>query len=99
MPIDAITGLTSLPAVTGPNKTAAASGDTQFANILADALEKADLTDAASQADTTALLTGNVDDVAGTVINLEKADVALRLTIQVRNKVMDAYNEIMRMQI
>lgn len=97
MPIEAISGLTSLPAVTAPNKTA--TGDTDFANILADAMEKADSTDAASQADTAALLTGNVDDVAGTVINLEKADVALRLTIQVRNKVIDAYNEVMRMQI
>lgn len=98
MPIDAISGLTSLPAVTASTKTAAGD-DTQFANILADAMEKADSTDAASQDDTTALLTGNVDDVAGTVVNLEKADVALRLTIQVRNKVIDAYNEIMRMQV
>ena len=29
----------------------------------------------------------------------EKAEVALQLTLQIRNKVLDAYNEVMRMQI
>ena len=97
MPINAISGLTALQPINGAAKTAGADGE--FANILADALDKADAADAQSQSDTTALLTGNVDDIAGTVVDLEKADVALRLTIQVRNKVLDAYNEVMRMQV
>jgi len=33
-----------------------------------------------------------------TMIALQKADISFRLLLQVRNKVMDAYREIMRMQ-
>ncbi len=97
MPISAISGLTALQPVAGSARVAGADGG--FANVLADALERADAADDQTQTDTAALLTGNVDDIAGTVIDLEKADVALRLTIQVRNKVLDAYNEVMRMQV
>ena len=33
------------------------------------------------------------------MIDAEKADITLQFTIQVRNKVLEAYQEIMRMQI
>lgn len=33
------------------------------------------------------------------MIAMEKADIALRYTVQVRNKAIDAYQEIMRMQV
>ncbi len=33
-----------------------------------------------------------------TMIALQKADISFRLLLQVRNKVMDAYREVMRMQ-
>jgi len=34
-----------------------------------------------------------------TMIALQKADISFRLLLQVRNKVMDAYREVMRMQV
>jgi flagellar hook-basal body complex protein FliE len=37
---------------------------------------------------------GNIHEMA---LALEKADVAMRLAVRVRNKVLDTYNEIMRM--
>jgi flagellar hook-basal body complex protein FliE len=42
---------------------------------------------------------GKTDNIHEVLIAGEKADVALQLTMQIRNKVLDAYNEIMRMQI
>jgi flagellar hook-basal body complex protein FliE len=33
-----------------------------------------------------------------TMIALQKADISLRLLLQIRNKAMDAYREVMRMQ-
>jgi len=33
------------------------------------------------------------------MISMEKADISMRLMLQVRNKVLDAYQEIMRMQV
>ncbi len=42
---------------------------------------------------------GSIDDIHKVLIQIEKADVALQFTLQIRNKIMDAYNEIMRMQV
>lgn len=45
------------------------------------------------------LATGKTDDVASVMITAEKADIALRTMVQVRNKIIDAYQEIMKMQV
>ncbi len=74
-----------------------ASGD--FRNILSEAIGQAETTDAATQANAEALLTGDVNNLHQAVIDSEKATIALSLTVQIRNKVIDAYNEIMRMQV
>ena len=44
------------------------------------------------------LATGEADDLHQVMIATEKADLAFQLTVQIRNKVLDAYQEIMRMQ-
>jgi len=43
-----------------------------------------------------ALATGQKTDIHGTMIAIEKASVSFKLMMQVRNKVIDAYNEIKR---
>jgi flagellar hook-basal body complex protein FliE len=45
------------------------------------------------------LITGKTDNIAEVMIAKEQADVALRLMMQVRNKVLEAYQEIMKMQV
>lgn len=45
------------------------------------------------------LATGKTDDIAGVMIAAEQADIALRAMVQVRNKIIDAYQEIMKMQV
>lgn len=42
---------------------------------------------------------GNVQDLHDVTIALEKANLGIQLTTQVRNKVVEAYQEVMRMQI
>jgi flagellar hook-basal body complex protein FliE len=34
-----------------------------------------------------------------TMLALEKADVAMKVALKVRNKILDAYNEVMRMPV
>jgi len=53
-------------------------------------------TAADTQADAVAHGAGNIHEMA---LALEKADVAMRLAMRVRNKLVDTYNEIMRMGI
>ncbi|MDK2798588.1 MAG: flagellar hook-basal body complex protein FliE [Clostridiales bacterium] len=45
------------------------------------------------------LAAGKVENLHQVMIDSEKAGIALQFTIQIRNKIMDAYNEIMRMQL
>ena len=45
------------------------------------------------------LAAGDVEDVHKAMIAMQKAKLALDFTIQVRNKVVEAYQEIMRMQV
>ncbi len=42
---------------------------------------------------------GRTDNIHEVLIAAEKASIALQFTTQIRNKILDAYNEIMRMQI
>ena len=45
------------------------------------------------------LATGKSSNLHETMIAVEKADIALRLMVQVRNKMIDAYQEVMKMQV
>ncbi|MDH7602693.1 MAG: flagellar hook-basal body complex protein FliE [Armatimonadota bacterium] len=45
------------------------------------------------------LAAGDIEDVHRAMIAMQKAKLALDLTIQVRNKVIEAYQEVMRMQV
>jgi len=45
------------------------------------------------------LLTGETDSIHTPVIAGQKAELALSLAVQVRNKVIEAYHEIMNMQV
>ena len=45
------------------------------------------------------LATGRAESIPDVMVAAEKADIALKLMVQVRNKVIDAYQEIMKMQV
>ena len=75
---------------------AASSG---FMNSLQQAISKAnDIQLEASQA-TEALMTGQTQNIHQTMVALQEADVSFQLMMQIRNKLVSAYEEIQRMQI
>ena len=76
----------------------AASGES-FLTSLQDAVGR--LNETQAQADTSVqnLLTGRTNNIHETMIALQKADVSFQVMLQVRNKVVSAYEEIMRMQL
>lgn len=45
------------------------------------------------------LATGKAKSIPDVMIAAEKADIAMRLMVSVRNKVIEAYQEIMKMQV
>ena len=70
-----------------------------FSDILADTFRDANEMDAIDKNSTLQLLSGQADDFSGLLIDIQKAEMSLNLALQIRNKVIDAYNEIMRMQV
>jgi flagellar hook-basal body complex protein FliE len=70
-----------------------------FSDVLRDALAQYREHEAGNTAETLTLLTGNTEDLSSTMIAAEKAELALNLTISIRNKAITAYNQIMNMQL
>ena len=70
-----------------------------FADILSESMKTASEADTADKISSLQLLTGQSDDLSGLLLDAQKAELSLSLALQIRNKVIDAYNEIMRMQV
>lgn len=99
--IDKINLLSSVKSLAGnsANGTEGSIGGQNFASIFKNALQEVNKLQLEADAASHKLATGKVDDIAPVVIAAEKASIALQLTVQVRNKIVDAYNEVMRMQV
>ncbi len=83
----------------GGTSTSKSVTEKSFGQLLTDALDNVnDLQKKADQTSTD-LATGRVEDISQVVIAAEKAAIALQLTIQVRNKMLESYQEMMRMQV
>jgi flagellar hook-basal body complex protein FliE len=69
-----------------------------FADVLSGAVDQVQATQGAS--DTLALkaVTGDLSDIHDATIAAARADVTMQLAATIRNKGVDAFNEIMRMQ-
>ena len=77
----------------------AAPASPGFGKALQGALGKLnDSLQASSQA-AESLATGTADDVSSVVMAVERASLELQLASQVRNKAVEAYQEIFRMQV
>lgn len=74
-------------------------GETVFADMLQNAVDQVNITDQVSKQDAIKIASGDTDNLHTVMINAEKADLALQLMVQVRNKALDAYNEIMRITL
>ena len=84
-----------------PTKKIDTSGESKqnFANVLKGAVDNLNHIQLESDKKTQALANGNIDDLHDVMITAQKASITLETTVQIQKKVIDAYNEIMRMQV
>jgi flagellar hook-basal body complex protein FliE len=75
------------------------SGSGGFGSMLTSAISSLNDSQNTASTDSVALATGQASDVTSVVTDVEKANLEMQLAVQVRNKAVDAYEEIMRMQI
>lgn len=99
MPIERIVSNPITPPAT-PN-TMKSSGEAiqSFSSFLNQAIEEVNKQQVASSEMTKRIASGDIQNLHQALILKEQASVTLDLTIQVRNKVVEAYQEIMRMSI
>jgi flagellar hook-basal body complex protein FliE len=89
-----------LPPAAAAGPSSGVSGDTpQFADMLLKSLNQASGMEAEAHAAVEKGFTGDDITQVEALTSMKKADLALRLMIQIRNKVMDAYSEIKQMQM
>jgi flagellar hook-basal body complex protein FliE len=77
----------------------AASGSASFSNVLGGFIQEvSDKQNAASDA-VSGLLGGKNVSLHQTMISMEEASVSFQLMVEVRNRLLDSYQELMRMQV
>ncbi|ARF15314.1 flagellar hook-basal body complex protein FliE [Sporosarcina ureae] len=70
-----------------------------FSAMLNNAIHQVDQTQKVSDTMTTKLVKGEDVDLHNVMISAQKASVALNATVEMRNKVVEAYQEIIRMPV
>ncbi|WP_083270772.1 flagellar hook-basal body complex protein FliE [Bacillus marinisedimentorum] len=80
------------------NKTAAKSIQS-FSDALKNSINDVNSIQKESDVATTRLANGQIDDLHQVMITAKKASISLQTTVEIRNKAIEAYQEIMRMQI
>ncbi len=80
----------------GPAETA--DGKT-FAESLTESISKVNELQKDADNAIQDLVTGKSENIHETMIAVNKADLAFRMTMQVKNKIVEAYQEVLRMQV
>jgi flagellar hook-basal body complex protein FliE len=92
-PIAPVTGI-SLPAQ--PSSTSSKSGGA-FQDVLSNAIQEVEAFGKNASTSVNRFLSGEVEELHSTILATQRAELSFDLFLQMRNKVVSAYQEIMRM--
>jgi flagellar hook-basal body complex protein FliE len=101
MPLAASEAARSLEVISGTaaGTTSSASAIDSFGAFLGSAVEAANRADFAASQKVEALASGATDDLHGTMISVKEADISIHLVGTVRNKILDAFQELWRTSV
>jgi flagellar hook-basal body complex protein FliE len=89
----------NLPSFTENSSAAKVKGTTSFADVLKDSINKVGELEKEADNEVQKLAKMETQDIHNTMIAVEKADLTFQMMMQIRNKIINAYEEIMRMQV
>lgn len=94
-----ISGVNNLGQNLGVSGTAspASEGKTDFGQTLQETIQKVEALQTEAEKQVEGMVTGKGADVHSAMIAVEKADLSFQLMMQVRNKIVDAYQQISQM--
>jgi flagellar hook-basal body complex protein FliE len=88
---------TPIPLSPSPTQPTGPSNQPDFAQTLRDGMRQIDQLQTDAQQKSAQLLQGDGQDVHSAMIAVEKAELSFQLMMQVRNKIVAAYQEVSRM--
>ena len=77
----------------------AATQGVRFESLLSNGLQSVDATQKIAQQDVSDVLTGKVSNTHQAMISMKYAEESFNLAIEVRNKVMETHDTLMRLQV
>lgn len=98
MTIDALKGRIPAGLPSAATDPAAAPVGAGFSDALGRVVDAVERTEADANTAVTGMLSGTTD-VHDAMIALQRADLTLQFSVQIRNKLVQAYNDIMRMPV
>jgi flagellar hook-basal body complex protein FliE len=102
MNISSLNSIISPQQLSSPSKISTGETDNSggnFGSLVKDAVDSIDGTQKSADQEIAKAVTGESPDLHRTIIALQTADLKFQLGLQVRNKLIGAYEEIMRMQV
>jgi len=88
-----------LSGLLAPDQTGTAAGPEGFGRMLDGLVATVDAKEAQATELTRKVLLGDSDQIHQSVIAMQEASVAFSLMVEVRNKLVESYQELMRMQV
>jgi len=96
-----INSIHAMPAaqLASPKGASPSGAGISFESLMNRVLKEVDQPQQVVTQDMNNLLEGKVDNIHDVAINVAKADVAFRMVMEVRDKLISAYQDVMRMQV
>jgi flagellar hook-basal body complex protein FliE len=76
-----------------------AKGEKTFGQVLKESIDEVNRLQGVANKAIEDLTAGRTKNIHETMIALEKAEISFKLMLRVRNKILEAYNEVMRMGV
>ncbi len=105
--MDPLLNLSQLPPVNPLGQAGKAAGNgpelttegANFGDLLKQAMQEVDVAQHTAHQEARNLMTGEATDMHSAILAVQKADVSFQMMMAVRSKLIDAYREVMRMQM
>lgn len=97
--VNSLPQISSLDSSNGASNPKLENSGDGFGSIIKSAVDSLDGVQKSAEAEISRAVTGESTDLHRTIIELQSADLKFQFGLQVRNKLIGAYEEIMRMQV
>jgi len=94
--IRGINPIAPIPSIGGLEKTSAGK---EFGDVFAEAIGRVDDYRVKAENSANAFMAGETEEIHQVILAGQRAEIAFETFLQVRNKVVQAYQEVMRMQM